>query len=175
MFAEIWRARAQAKASTGSAGHGAERARQCNKPKTASIEAATPKTAPLLAESHTIRGTVNTNPDSAAPAPTSDACSGQGAGSGCTVTGCIDIIELPMLESASTARIGNATGSKKDDAALHVYKGDNPGEGQRGRTLLPIRYSSTARAHCRPSRIAHTTRDWPRRMSPAAKTLSTLV
>ncbi len=27
------------------------------------------------------------------------------------------------------------------------------------------------RAHCRPSRIAHTTSDWPRRMSPAANTL----
>ena len=37
----------------------------------------------------------------------------------------------------------------------------------------PIRNSSTARAHCRPSRIAQTTSDWPRRMSPAANTLST--
>ena len=37
----------------------------------------------------------------------------------------------------------------------------------------PIRNSSTARAHCRPSRIAQTTSDWPRRMSPAAKTLGT--
>ena len=34
----------------------------------------------------------------------------------------------------------------------------------------PIRNSSTARAHWRPSRIAQTTSDWPRRMSPAAKT-----
>ena len=46
---------------------------------------------------------------------------------------------------------------------------------QRGRSLSPIRNSSTARAAWRPSRIAHTTSDWPRRMSPAANTLSTLV
>ena len=44
-----------------------------------------------------------------------------------------------------------------------------------GRSELPIRYSSTARAHWRPSRIAQTTRDWPRRMSPAANTLDTEV
>ncbi len=41
---------------------------------------------------------------------------------------------------------------------------------QRGRSLRPIRNSSTARAHWRPSRMAQTTRDWPRRMSPQAKT-----
>jgi|GEM_PF-6248805 len=76
MFAEIRHARAQAEAGTGSAGHGAERARQCNKPAAASIEAATPKTAPLLAESHTIRGTVDTNPDSAAPAPRATSSAG---------------------------------------------------------------------------------------------------
>lgn len=46
---------------------------------------------------------------------------------------------------------------------------------QRGRSLAPIRNSSTARAHWRPSRMAQTTSDWPRRMSPAVKTLSTLV
>ena len=45
----------------------------------------------------------------------------------------------------------------------------------RGSVLVPIRNSSTARAHWRPSRIAHTTSDWPRRMSPAANTLSTEV
>src|SRR6185369_3834895 len=46
---------------------------------------------------------------------------------------------------------------------------------QRGRSLVPIRNSSIARAACRPSRIAQTTSDWPRRMSPAANTFSTLV
>jgi hypothetical protein len=44
---------------------------------------------------------------------------------------------------------------------------------QRGSTDEPIRNSSTARAHCRPSRIAHTTSDWPRRMSPAVNTFGT--
>ena len=41
----------------------------------------------------------------------------------------------------------------------------------RGRSDCPIRNSSTARAHCRPSRIAQTTSDCPRRASPAANTL----
>lgn len=44
---------------------------------------------------------------------------------------------------------------------------------QRGSSECPIKYASTERAHWRPSRIAHTTSDWPRRMSPAANTLST--
>lgn len=46
---------------------------------------------------------------------------------------------------------------------------------QRGNSLSPIKNSSTERAAWRPSRIAHTTRLWPRRMSPAANTLFTLV
>ena len=46
---------------------------------------------------------------------------------------------------------------------------------QRGRVVEPIRCRSTARAHCLPSRIAQTTSDCPRRMSPAANTLSALV
>ena len=46
---------------------------------------------------------------------------------------------------------------------------------QRGRVVLPIRVSSIERAHWRPSRIAQTTRDWPRRMSPAANSFGTLV
>src|SRR5262249_661556 len=45
----------------------------------------------------------------------------------------------------------------------------------RGSVVLPIRLSSIARAHCRPSRIAHPTRDWPGRMSPAANSLGTEV
>ena len=47
--------------------------------------------------------------------------------------------------------------------------------GQRGSSEDPIRNSSTARAHCRPSRIAQTTSDWPRRRSPAANTFGTEV
>ncbi len=46
---------------------------------------------------------------------------------------------------------------------------------QRGNSLAPINTSSTARAAWRPSRMAQTTRLWPRRMSPAAKTLSIFV
>ena len=70
-------------------------------------------------------------------------------------------------------------------AMPHVVGGDYSGEhwlrqlrgarAQRGSSEDPMRNSSTARAHCRPSRIAHTTSDWPRRMSPAAKTFGTLV
>jgi len=52
---------------------------------------------------------------------------------------------------------------------------DCTGRNYLGRLLLPIRKASTSRAHWRPSRIAHTTSDWPRRMSPAANTLGTLV
>ena len=37
-----------------------------------------------------------------------------------------------------------------------------------------MRYSSTALAAKRPSAIAHTTSDWPRRMSPAAKIPETM-
>src|ERR1700730_9414795 len=44
-------------------------------------------------------------------------------------------------------------------------------EHYRGSRLVPIRNSSTARAHWRPSRIAQTTSDWPRRISPAANIL----
>ena len=54
-----------------------------------------------------------------------------------------------------------------------------PGSGgltpYRGSSLAPIRNSSTARAHCRPSRIAQTTSDWPRRMSPQEKIFGVLV
>ena len=41
---------------------------------------------------------------------------------------------------------------------------------QRGRSVLPMRNLSMACAAWRPSRMAHTTSDWPRRMSPAANT-----
>jgi hypothetical protein len=46
------------------------------------------------------------------------------------------------------------------------------GKFQRGRSERPIRKASTSRAHWRPSRIAQTTSDCPRRMSPAANTLA---
>jgi hypothetical protein len=44
-----------------------------------------------------------------------------------------------------------------------------------GSVVVPIRYWSIARAHSRPSRIAHTTSDCPRRMSPAENTLGSEV
>ena len=46
---------------------------------------------------------------------------------------------------------------------------------QRGSVVVPIRNLSIAWAHWRPSRIAHTTSDWPRRMSPAANTFGSEV
>ena len=46
---------------------------------------------------------------------------------------------------------------------------------QRGSSLTPISASSTARAACRPSRIAQTTRLCPRRISPQAKICGSLV
>jgi hypothetical protein len=42
-----------------------------------------------------------------------------------------------------------------------------------GNSENPVRNSSTARAHWRPSRIAQTTSDCPRRTSPAANTFGT--
>ena len=48
-------------------------------------------------------------------------------------------------------------------------------QAQRGSSLEPMSIASTARAAWRPSRIAQTTSDWPRRTSPAANTLATLV
>jgi hypothetical protein len=44
-----------------------------------------------------------------------------------------------------------------------------------GSSVRPIRYWSMPRAAWRPSLMAQTTRLWPRRMSPAAKTPSTLL
>jgi len=43
-------------------------------------------------------------------------------------------------------------------------------ECDQGRSVLPMRYLSHSLATARPSLIAHTTRLWPRRQSPAAKT-----
>jgi len=46
---------------------------------------------------------------------------------------------------------------------------------RKGSSEYPIRYESTAWAAARPSLMAQTTRLCPRRMSPAAKTPSTLL
>src|SRR5437867_3286257 len=47
--------------------------------------------------------------------------------------------------------------------------------GLAGRNVSPMRYASTPRAHSRPSQIAHTTSDCPRRASPHANTPGTVV
>src|SRR6266852_5121139 len=47
--------------------------------------------------------------------------------------------------------------------------------GHYGKLVLPMRKRSHSRAAPRPSLKAHTTRLWPRRQSPAAKTPLTLV
>ncbi len=41
-----------------------------------------------------------------------------------------------------------------------------------GNTVEPVKNASTEAAACRPSRMAQTTSDWPRRMSPQANTFS---
>src|SRR3546814_8005154 len=57
---------------------------------------------------------------------------------------------------------------------FHKSEKYRPASAQRGNTLLPIRNLSTACAHCRPSRMAHTTSDCPLRMSPQENTPDTL-
>lgn len=72
--------------------------------------------------------------------------------------------------------IARITANKKPGALSDARLSSKPArdtQTQRGNSECPIRYASTDRAHWRPSRIAHTTSDWPRRMSPAANTLST--
>jgi hypothetical protein len=70
--------------------------------------------------------------------------------------------------------VGYTTKTGKEKAALRPLA---PGPSRAGRprsylgkSVRPISHSSTARAHWRPSRMAHTTSDCPRRMSPALKT-----
>ena len=64
---------------------------------------------------------------------------------------------------------------KKSGSRRAAFAGSGTAAAQRGSSDAPIRNSSTARAHWRPSRIAHTTSDWPRRMSPAVNTFGTEV
>ena len=61
-------------------------------------------------------------------------------------------------------RAAEARTSRRVQVAAVV---ETPTVRQAGNTLAPMRYSSIARAAWRPSRIAQTTSDWPRRMSPA--------
>ena len=52
----------------------------------------------------------------------------------------------------------------------HAAPRPGQGFGYLGKPVDPIRKVSMARAHSRPSRIAQTTSDCPRRMSPAENT-----
>jgi hypothetical protein len=72
---------------------------------------------------------------------------------------------------------GGSCDCAQDDSGVRVPIGAVPRatEFQRGSAVVPINARSIARAAWRPSRIAQTTSDWPRRTSPAAQTLSTLV
>src|SRR5580658_6725877 len=77
------------------------------------------------------------------------------------------------------ASSGSSSSSRRTSciAALILILGytilDRPGGLSYGSLLDPIRYWSIPRAAWRPSLIAHTTRDCPRRISPAAKTPGT--
>jgi hypothetical protein len=66
-----------------------------------------------------------------------------------------------------------ATRSRLAASAITDRFGCSSARPQRGSTVWPISALSTAWAAWRPSRIAQTTRLWPRRMSPHAQTLST--
>jgi aminoglycoside 6'-N-acetyltransferase I len=60
-----------------------------------------------------------------------------------------------------------AGGLLPDETPVTAPSADLRSSLQRGRSVRPIRALSMACAACRPSRIAQTTSDWPRRMSPA--------
>ncbi len=83
-----------------------------------------------------------------------------------TVPGRADDFSWPPGNRSVAADLG-----LPPDTARRARRRTRP---QRGSVVSPIRYWSTPRAHWRPSRIAHTTSDWPRRASPQAKTLSRL-
>ena len=76
--------------------------------------------------------------------------------------------------AASTAAASTAAGAAAVLLPVLPVRGDRSAD-QRGRVVVPIRNLSIAWAHWRPSRIAHTTSDWPRRMSPAANTFGSEV
>ncbi len=64
--------------------------------------------------------------------------------------------------------------SFRSPSAPQAWTANSPAD-TLGRWVCPISHRSIDRAASRPSWIAHTTSDWPRRMSPAAKTPSRLV
>src|SRR5262249_23721936 len=80
--------------------------------------------------------------------------------------------------SVWSSRSASGTGDR-NDARVAVVGRASPElaytSGLAGRNVSPMRYASTPRAASRPSRIAHTTSDCPRRASPHANTPGTVV
>jgi Endoribonuclease L-PSP len=94
---------------------------------------------------------------------------GPRAAQGCERTGGASAAQVgaPALARLSLAHV-----NKTDFPRLDKRRAYN--SGLACRKLSPISQASTARAHSRPSQIAHTTSDCPRRVSPAANTPGTL-
>ena len=80
-------------------------------------------------------------------------------------------VATALLQGADQGRAAEAQGGQGRRFRLAAGLKLRPA-GQRGSAVLPIRNLSMACAAWRPSRIAQTTSDWPRRMSPAANTLA---
>ena len=78
--------------------------------------------------------------------------------------------EQPQLRQLRWWRFGGLASAERPLISVELAPRD-----QRGSDVVPIRNLSIAWAHWRPSRIAHTTSDWPRRMSPAANTFDSVV
>ena len=96
------------------------------------------------------------------------------------------ILRSPMRSSESEAGVSKdeapvsraRPGHMVRDAAARLLTMRRKVEEQplhSGSVLDPIRNRSIMCAHWRPSRIAQTTSDWPRRMSPAVNTFASEV
>ena len=79
-----------------------------------------------------------------------------------------DVPAAPRTAAGTRSRVGMPRGylgqGSRSCWPIHVGSIDDP-----------IKNLSTACAARRPSRMAHTTSDWPRRISPAANTLGSAV
>jgi len=82
------------------------------------------------------------------------------------VFGRLGVRPLFMPRVTSDAPVAHLRARRRDETYT---------SGLAGRNVSPIRYASTPRAASRPSQIAHTTSDCPRRASPHANTPGTVV
>ena len=82
------------------------------------------------------------------------------------VFGRLGVRPLFMPRVTSDAAVAHVRARRRDETYT---------SGLAGRNVSPIRYASTPRAASRPSQIAHTTSDCPRRASPHANTPGTVV